>query len=258
MPDGVQLAYLAGGGVVRVRFTGEDPAVLAPLADAAAQALGDDVWGRDGDTLAGVVHRLLGAAGATVAVAESLTGGLLGAALSAPSPGRPRASSAGCWSTRRRSRRCSPVSPAALLAEHGAVAEPTARAMAEGVRARTGADVRRRPDRRRRPRPAGGAPARARSTSASPGRAAPACAPCGCPATASGCAPTPSPWRSTCCAAGCRPTRGRAGLAATRRALCSGRIAVPDRCLPQRARVRWPPDDVPGGERVGSAPHAAR
>jgi nicotinamide-nucleotide amidase len=83
LPEGVALSYLASGAVVRVRFTtAGDPAVLAPLVAAVAAELGDAVWGYDDDTLDGVVHALLGRAGQTVGVAESLTGGLLGAALS--------------------------------------------------------------------------------------------------------------------------------------------------------------------------------
>ena len=48
VPPGVDLAYLAGGGVVRVRFTtAGDPAVLEPLVAARRAALGEDVFGRD-------------------------------------------------------------------------------------------------------------------------------------------------------------------------------------------------------------------
>lgn len=83
VPPGVQLAYLAGGGVVRVRFTTQgDPAVLDPLVQACAVALGDAVWGRDGDSLPGVLGGLLRGRDQTVAAAESLTGGLVAAALS--------------------------------------------------------------------------------------------------------------------------------------------------------------------------------
>ena len=138
VPDGVALAYLAGGGVVRVRFTGSDPAVLDRLADDAARALGDDVWGRDGDTLPAVVHRLLGEAGATVAVAESLTGGLLGAALSAE-PGSSAGFLGGVLVYATPLKEVLAGVPAELLDAHGPVAEQTADAMAEGVRERTGA-----------------------------------------------------------------------------------------------------------------------
>ena len=81
VPAGVALAYLAGSGIVRVRFTGTTAAQLDPLVEAAAAALGQDVFGRDDATLPGVVSGLLRQAGATVGTAESLTGGLLASAL---------------------------------------------------------------------------------------------------------------------------------------------------------------------------------
>jgi nicotinamide-nucleotide amidase len=138
VPEGVALAYLAGGGVVRVRFTGEDPAVLAPLADAAAAALGDDVWGRDGDTLPGVVHALLREARATVGVAESLTSGLLGAALTSV-PGSSASFRGGLLVYATDLKASLAGVPADVLTQHGAVSAETARALAEGVRERTGA-----------------------------------------------------------------------------------------------------------------------
>src|SRR5664280_2559092 len=81
------LAFLASGGQVRVRITAKAAspdaarALIAPVEERVRAALGPAVYGADGDTLAGVVHRLLLARDETVAVAESLTGGLLGAAL---------------------------------------------------------------------------------------------------------------------------------------------------------------------------------
>lgn len=85
---GVTVAFLASGGQTRVRLTAkaatpeEARALIAPEEAAARQALGTAVYGADDATLAGAVSNLLKARGATVAVAESLTGGLLGADLS--------------------------------------------------------------------------------------------------------------------------------------------------------------------------------
>lgn len=85
---GVTVAFLASGGQTRVRLTAkagtpeEARALIAPEEAAARQALGTAVYGADDDTLAGAVNALLKERGATVAVAESLTGGLLGADLS--------------------------------------------------------------------------------------------------------------------------------------------------------------------------------
>jgi nicotinamide-nucleotide amidase len=84
---GVRLAYLAELGTVRVRLTalGADrraaDAALSPFVSRVRELVGDFVCGVDGQTLDRTVHEQLAASGATVAVAESLTGGLLGAAL---------------------------------------------------------------------------------------------------------------------------------------------------------------------------------
>jgi nicotinamide-nucleotide amidase len=138
VPAGVRLAYLAGGGVVRVRFTGADDDVVRRLADLAADVLGDHVWGRDDDRLDEVVHRGLAARGATVAVAESLTGGLLGAALSRmPGSSATFRGSAVVYATDLKETLAGVPGP--LLASAGAVSAETAGALAVGARERLGA-----------------------------------------------------------------------------------------------------------------------
>jgi len=77
----VRVAYLAEPGEVRVRLTGADPEVVAAVAERVTARLGPVAYGVDGDSLDVVAHRLLAEQQATVAVAESLTGGLLAAAL---------------------------------------------------------------------------------------------------------------------------------------------------------------------------------
>jgi nicotinamide-nucleotide amidase len=141
LPPGVDLAYLAGGAVVRVRLTtvaateADADALLAPLVGQLVEALGDLVFGRDGDTLPGVVLARLRAAGATVAVAESLTAGLLGAALT-ELPGSSAVFRGGLqvYATDLKAQLAGV--PEAVLAEHGAVSAHTARALAAGVRER--------------------------------------------------------------------------------------------------------------------------
>jgi nicotinamide-nucleotide amidase len=139
-PEGVALSYLAGGALVRVRFTtAADPAVLEPLVAAVDEALGDHVWGHDDETLDGVVHGLLAAAGQTVAVAESLTGGLLGAALSQRSGSSATfRGSVVAYATDLKETLAGVPGP--LLAAHGAVSGETAAALAAGARDRLGAD----------------------------------------------------------------------------------------------------------------------
>ena len=140
VPAGVDLAYLAGGGVVRVRFTtAGDPAVLEPLVRACSAALGDDVFGTDEQTLPGVVLARLQARGQTVASAESLTGGLVGAALTEV-PGSSASYRGGLVVYATDAKASVAGVPADLLAAHGAVAPETAVALAEGARARLGAD----------------------------------------------------------------------------------------------------------------------
>jgi nicotinamide-nucleotide amidase len=139
LPAGVALSYLAGGSLVRVRFTGTEPAVLAPLVEHVDAVLGDHVVGHDDDTLDGVVHRLLAERGQTVGVAESLTGGLLAAALTDRS---------GASETFRGSldvyatdlKESLAGVPAALLHVAGPVSDGTAAALAAGARERLGAD----------------------------------------------------------------------------------------------------------------------
>jgi nicotinamide-nucleotide amidase len=144
VPAGVTLAYLAGGSVVRVRLTTSAPTVdeadrvLQPLLAAAAAALGPAVFGRDDDTLAGVVLAGLRAAEATVAVAESLTAGLLGAALTDP-PGSSDVFRGGVQVYATDLKATLAGVPESLLVEHGAVSAATAEALAAGVRSRLGA-----------------------------------------------------------------------------------------------------------------------
>ena len=141
VPPGVDLAYLAGGAVVRVRLTtvapteAEADAVLAPLVDALATELGDTVFGRDGDSLPGVVLRRLVAAGQTVAVAESLTGGLLGAALT-ELPGSSAAFRGGLLVYATDAKAGLAGVPDEVLATDGAVSDAAAQALATGARER--------------------------------------------------------------------------------------------------------------------------
>jgi nicotinamide-nucleotide amidase len=79
-PPGLRLAYLASPGDVRLRVTGPEK-IEEPYAQQLRRLLGELVYGEEDDTLDVVVHRLLAAQGATLGVAESLTGGQLGETL---------------------------------------------------------------------------------------------------------------------------------------------------------------------------------
>lgn len=138
------IAFLAGGGEVQLRLTAKAAdraaamALLEPVERATRAALGDAVYGVDEESLAAVVLRLLRERRSTLATAESLTGGGLGAALTAP-VGASESYLGGivAYATRQKSDLLGV--PAAMLAEQGAVAADVARAMADGVRERLAA-----------------------------------------------------------------------------------------------------------------------
>jgi nicotinamide-nucleotide amidase len=88
--------------------------------------------------LARQVHALLQARGQTVAVAESLTGGLVAAALT-DVPGASASFRGGIVSYATELKAALLGVDAAMLARHGAVYPPVAVAMATGVRTRLGA-----------------------------------------------------------------------------------------------------------------------
>jgi nicotinamide-nucleotide amidase len=135
---GVRLAYYPSPGEVAVRIEAADHERLAAAEEAARALLGSVVYGSDDATLDRVVHRLLADRGATVAVAESLTGGLIGAELT----GMPGSSATfrGAVVAYATALKHSLLGvPADLLATHGAVHPDVAVAMARGVRERLGA-----------------------------------------------------------------------------------------------------------------------
>ena len=94
--------------------------------------------GDSGDTLAAQVITMLRTAGQTVAAAESLTGGLVAAALTSV-PGASWAVRGGVVSYATDLKASLLGVPQAMLTEHGAVYPAVASAMANGVRQRLGA-----------------------------------------------------------------------------------------------------------------------
>jgi nicotinamide-nucleotide amidase len=130
------LAYLPGPWGVDLRVTAWqlEPADadrrLAEALQLIGPRLGPDCYGPDAADLAAVVLSALGAR--KVAVAESCTGGLLGGRLSAV-PGASAHFVGGVVAYDNGVKIQSLAVPAALIAEHGAVSEPVARAMAEGA-----------------------------------------------------------------------------------------------------------------------------
>jgi nicotinamide-nucleotide amidase len=140
------IAYLAGYGLVRVRLTAkaaDESAALtsiAPIEAAIRDRLGEYAVAGEGSSLAQVVGNMLRARGATVGVAESLTGGLIGAALTdADGASDFFLGSLVTYATRAK-REVAGMSEA-LLHEHGPVSEEAARALATGAAKVFGADL---------------------------------------------------------------------------------------------------------------------
>ena len=138
------VAPYAGAGEVRLRLTARAPgraeaeALLRPVEAQIRARTGVACFGADADSLASVVLAALQARGETLAVAESCTGGGLGAALVAV-PGASAVFLGGVIAYANAVKQAQLGVPAALLESHGAVSDPVAQAMAEGARRATGA-----------------------------------------------------------------------------------------------------------------------
>ena len=118
----------------------EAEAMLAPVIADVRAALGDLVYGVDVSSLEEVCFRLLKERGLTFATAESCTGGRVAERITALSGASAvyRGGVVSYWSEVKRDVLGVPWE---IIEQHGAVSEPCARAMAEGARAITGADL---------------------------------------------------------------------------------------------------------------------
>ena len=138
------VAPYAGAGEVKLRITArgstavEAAALLAPVEAEIRARAGSSCFGADDDSLAAVVLQRLRDRRQTLAVAESCTGGGLGAALAAV-PGASDVFLGGVIAYANAVKQGLLGVPAATLAADGAVSDPVAQAMAEGARRATGA-----------------------------------------------------------------------------------------------------------------------
>jgi nicotinamide-nucleotide amidase len=142
----ISTTILAAPGQVELHLTLRDSdaerakKTLTAARDALQAALGADVFSTDGRAMEEIVGEQLRAAGYSFAAAESCTGGLLTSRLTdVPGSSDYVRASIIAYDNEAKTTLLG-VSPR-LLEEHGAVSEPVAIAMAEGARARTGADV---------------------------------------------------------------------------------------------------------------------
>jgi nicotinamide-nucleotide amidase len=140
------LSYLpnAEGTDLRLTVRGAAPDEadrrLAISADRLRGVVGDAVYGEDGADLAAVVLELCRGRGLTIGVAESCTGGLLGARLTAI-PGSSDVVLGGVIAYSDALKTSLLRVPEAIVEAHGAVSDPVVRAMATGARAATGASI---------------------------------------------------------------------------------------------------------------------
>jgi nicotinamide-nucleotide amidase len=140
--SGVGLTVLARPGDVRVLLLDEGAraAGLALARDAVAREIGDACYSVSGESLAERVVRACDSSGVAVATAESCTGGMVASAITdVPGASSVFLGSVVAYANSSKTDLLS-VSPD-ILAKYGAVSEITACVMAEGARARFGADI---------------------------------------------------------------------------------------------------------------------
>ena len=126
--------------LARAASAAEAQATARRAADEVRSRLGDHVYAEGFGSLPESVGELLAAKGLSLAIAESCTGGLA-AELVTRLPGASRYFLGGVVAYANNAKTHLLGVPAELIAEHGAVSEPVARAMAEGARLRLGADI---------------------------------------------------------------------------------------------------------------------
>ena len=142
MPMGL---YPTQSGVeIRIEVSGRDEETLSEIlrrkATKIRELLGENVYGEDGDTLEGVFGELLKELGLTVATAESCTGGLV-ANLITDVSGSSNYMIGSVVAYHNRIKEQLLDVPKPILEKHGAVSEPVARLMADGIRRLFNVDI---------------------------------------------------------------------------------------------------------------------
>lgn len=137
----IEVGYCAALGQIEVRLAAapEHAALLEEKTAAVRAVLGAAIYAETRISMEATIGQLLTARKATLAVAESCTGGLVGHRLTQIA-GSSAYFLGGVIAYANASKMRDLNVPSELLGRHGAVSEEVARAMAEGVRARFGAD----------------------------------------------------------------------------------------------------------------------
>jgi len=138
--DPIEVGYCARPGEVDLRLIAGEEARLQKAVALARERLAPHIYAEGTETMEQAVVRLARAAGKTVATAESCTGGAVASRIT-DVPQSSEIFSYG-WVTYANLAKMSELGvPAKLLEAHGAVSAEVARAMAEGARERSGADI---------------------------------------------------------------------------------------------------------------------
>jgi competence/damage-inducible protein CinA-like protein len=146
MTPPIATTILAAMGQIELHLSvrdDDDARAKAALARAKQELLavvGDDVYSTDGRVMEEILGDLLKERGYTIAAAESCTGGLFTSRLT-DVPGSSTYVRASVVAYAYEDKTALLGVSAEMLNAHGAVSEPVAVAMAEGIRERTGADV---------------------------------------------------------------------------------------------------------------------
>ncbi len=142
----VQTTILAGAGEIQLHLKTRAASLEAAqarvdeLVEKIEEELGDLVFSDNGDSMEQIVGYYLQMRNATLAVAESCTGGLLAERITSVSgSSRYFVGGAVVYSNQLKTA-CAGV-PADLIEEHGAVSREVAAALADGIRRRTGATL---------------------------------------------------------------------------------------------------------------------
>jgi nicotinamide-nucleotide amidase len=142
-PD-VETTILASGGDIQLNLICEKPALdlaqarVDELAGRIEEELDELIYSTRGESLEEIVLLYLGMKGATLAVAESCTGGMVAERITSI-PGSSRAFLGGAVVYSDELKTLFAGVDPALIAQHGAISPQVAKAMAEGIRKKTGA-----------------------------------------------------------------------------------------------------------------------
>jgi nicotinamide-nucleotide amidase len=144
--EDVETTILAHSGEIQLHFLCSKPTLaeaearVNELTNAIEQEMDDAIFSAQGESLEGVVLLMLGLRHLSLASAESCTGGLLAERLTAV-PGSSRYFLGGAVVYSDPLKTLFAGVPEEMIATHGPVSEPVARALAEGIRTRTGASI---------------------------------------------------------------------------------------------------------------------